>query len=57
MQHDPEQSDDDIDAKLVEARAALVRLGSSVACTAPAEFSRRRITASGLLAELPPVAV
>lgn len=35
--HDPDQSDADIDAKLDEAREALVRLGSKVQCDAPAE--------------------
>lgn len=35
--HDPDQSDDDIDAKLSEARAALAQLGSDVVCEAPAE--------------------
>ena len=35
--HDPDQTDDDIDRKLDEARAALARLGSPVACEAPAE--------------------
>jgi len=37
--HDPDQSDDDIDLKLAEARAALVRLGAAVQCEAPAEGS------------------
>ena len=55
MQHDPDQTDDDIDRKLAEARAALDRLSSAVICTAPAEFSRRRMTAAGALAELPPI--
>ncbi|MEO8144587.1 MAG: response regulator [Betaproteobacteria bacterium] len=35
--HDPDQTDDDIDAKLEETRAELARLGSSVVCEAPAE--------------------
>ena len=35
--HDPDQSDDDIDAKLDETRKELLRLGSKVACEAPAE--------------------
>jgi CheY-like chemotaxis protein/L-ascorbate metabolism protein UlaG (beta-lactamase superfamily) len=35
--HDPDQTDDDIDAKLAEMREALARLGSDVACDAPAE--------------------
>jgi len=35
--HDPDQSDDDIDLKLDEARAALAKLGASVECDAPAE--------------------
>jgi ribonuclease BN (tRNA processing enzyme) len=35
--HDPDQTDDDIDVKLRETREALARLGSSVACDAPAE--------------------
>jgi phosphoribosyl 1,2-cyclic phosphodiesterase len=38
--HDPDQSDDDIDLKLIEAREALLRLGSSVECDAPAEGSK-----------------
>ncbi|MEW6688541.1 MAG: response regulator [Pseudomonadota bacterium] len=37
--HDPEQSDADIDAKLREARDALEKRGSRVACDAPAEGS------------------
>jgi CheY-like chemotaxis protein/phosphoribosyl 1,2-cyclic phosphodiesterase len=37
--HDPDQSDDDIDVKLAETRAELVRLGSPVVCEAPAEGS------------------
>jgi phosphoribosyl 1,2-cyclic phosphodiesterase len=35
--HDPDQSDDDIDAKLEEMRNALKMLGSEVACLAPRE--------------------
>ena len=35
--HDPDQTDNDIDAKLNETRAALARLGSRVVCEAPAE--------------------
>jgi phosphoribosyl 1,2-cyclic phosphodiesterase/CheY-like chemotaxis protein len=35
--HDPDQTDEDIDAKLAETRAELLRLGSSVVCEAPAE--------------------
>ncbi len=35
--HDPEQSDDHIDAKLAQARSALEQLGSQTACYAPAE--------------------
>ena len=35
--HDPDQTDNDIDAKLSEARAALAQLGSNVVCEAPAE--------------------
>jgi len=35
--HDPDQTDDDIDAKLEETRRELVRLGSKVVCEAPAE--------------------
>ncbi len=35
--HDPDQTDDDIDIKLGETRAALERLGSKVVCEAPAE--------------------
>jgi CheY-like chemotaxis protein len=35
--HDPDQTDDDIDAKLGEMRRELERLGSRVACDAPAE--------------------
>jgi ribonuclease BN (tRNA processing enzyme) len=38
--HDPDQSDDDIDLKLKEAREALARLGSNVECNAPAEGSK-----------------
>jgi CheY-like chemotaxis protein/phosphoribosyl 1,2-cyclic phosphodiesterase len=38
--HDPDQSDDDIDLKLIETREALSRLGSSVECDAPAEGSK-----------------
>ena len=37
--HDPDQTDDDIDTKLAETRAELVRLGSAVVCEAPAEGS------------------
>ena len=37
--HDPDQTDKDIDAKLEETRAELARLGSNVACEAPAEGS------------------
>jgi len=35
--HDPDQSDDDIDLKLAETRAALAKLGANLACDAPAE--------------------
>ena len=35
--HDPDQTDDDIDAKLGETRRELERLGSKVVCEAPAE--------------------
>jgi phosphoribosyl 1,2-cyclic phosphodiesterase len=35
--HDPDQSDDDIDAKLSTARCMLERLGSETRCVAPAE--------------------
>lgn len=35
--HDPEQDDDAIDAKLLETRMALQKLGSKVLCNAPAE--------------------
>ena len=35
--HDPDQSDDDIDLKLSECRAALARLGTDLICEAPAE--------------------
>lgn len=35
--HDPDQSDDDIDAKLVAAREALAALGSNTVCEAPSE--------------------
>jgi len=38
--HDPEQTDDAIDAKLAQARAALERLDSKTRCQAPAEGSR-----------------
>ena len=37
--HDPDQTDDQIDLKLAETRAELARLGSPVACEAPAEGS------------------
>ncbi len=37
--HDPDQTDDDIDAKLAEMQAELQRLGSRVICEAPAEGS------------------
>jgi phosphoribosyl 1,2-cyclic phosphodiesterase len=37
--HDPDQTDDDIDAKLDETRRELVRLGSKTVCEAPAEGS------------------
>jgi phosphoribosyl 1,2-cyclic phosphodiesterase len=37
--HDPDQSDDDIDLKLAETRAALAKHGASVVCEAPAEGS------------------
>lgn len=37
--HDPDQTDDDIDAKLDEMRKELARLGSRVVCDAPAEGS------------------
>ena len=37
--HDPDQTDADIDAKLAEMRRELARLGSKVACEAPAEGS------------------
>jgi len=35
--HDPDQTDEHIDAKLAETRAELERLGSKVLCEAPAE--------------------
>ena len=35
--HDPDQTDDDIDAKLRETRQALERLGAGVSCDAPVE--------------------
>jgi CheY-like chemotaxis protein len=35
--HDPDQSDDDIDLKLAETRAALAQQGAAVECDAPAE--------------------
>jgi phosphoribosyl 1,2-cyclic phosphodiesterase len=35
--HDPDQTDDHIDAKLDEAREGLAKLGSKVVCEAPAE--------------------
>jgi len=38
--HDPDQTDDDIDLKLKEAREALARLGSNVVCEAPSEGSK-----------------
>jgi len=37
--HDPDQTDNDIDAKLAETRRELERLGSKVVCDAPAEGS------------------
>jgi phosphoribosyl 1,2-cyclic phosphodiesterase/CheY-like chemotaxis protein len=37
--HDPDQTDEAIDAKLAEAKAELARLGSRVVCEAPAEGS------------------
>jgi phosphoribosyl 1,2-cyclic phosphodiesterase len=37
--HDPDQTDADIDAKLAETQKELQRLGSRVACEAPAEGS------------------
>ena len=37
--HDPEQTDDDIDAKLATARDLLAELGSATECFAPAEGS------------------
>ena len=57
MHHDPEQSDDDIDRKLEDARTGLARLGSSVVCTAPVEGSRRRLSASGALTDLASIAI
>jgi phosphoribosyl 1,2-cyclic phosphodiesterase len=38
--HDPDQTDDDIDLKLVETRVQLAKLGSAVVCEAPAEGSK-----------------
>ena len=38
--HDPDQSDDDIDRKLDEARVHISRLGGNVECDAPAEKSK-----------------
>ena len=35
--HDPDQTDEDIDRKLADARDALSKLGSEVVCEAPAE--------------------
>jgi ribonuclease BN (tRNA processing enzyme) len=37
--HDPDQTDDAIDRKLDDVRAALAKLGSEVICEAPAEGS------------------
>jgi len=37
--HDPDQSDDDIDLKVAEARAALAKHGANIECEAPAEGS------------------
>jgi phosphoribosyl 1,2-cyclic phosphodiesterase len=37
--HDPDQDDADIDAKLLETRAALDKLGAHIPCDAPAEGS------------------
>ena len=55
MNHDPEQTDDDIDAKLADAKDVLNAMGSSVVCTAPAEGSRRRLSADGSVTDLPEV--
>jgi len=41
--HDPDQNDDDIDAKLKQARASLTRLGSDTLCEAPVEGSSIRL--------------
>jgi ribonuclease BN (tRNA processing enzyme) len=38
--HDPDQTDDDIDLKLVETRVQLAKLGSAIVCEAPAEGSK-----------------
>lgn len=57
MHHDPEQTDDDIDRKLEDTRAALSKLNSKVVCTAPVEGSRRRLSADGSLTELQAIPV
>ena len=41
--HDPDQTDDDIDLKLAEMRAALFRLGAVVECDAPAEKTKLKL--------------
>lgn len=41
--HDPDQSDDDIDAKLAQARKVLADLGSDVECLAPNEGTQVKI--------------
>ena len=43
--HGPDEDDDAIDAKLAKARSVLDALGSSTICTAPAEGTRRIISA------------
>jgi CheY-like chemotaxis protein/phosphoribosyl 1,2-cyclic phosphodiesterase len=57
MHHDPDQTDDDIDRKLDDARSGLARMRSSVVCTAPVEGSRKRLGADGQLTELKQVAM
>ena len=41
--HDPDQTDDDIDAKLATARALLEERGSKVVCEAPTDHTHLKI--------------
>jgi hypothetical protein len=45
--HDPDQTDDDIDAKLADAQAQLASLGSQTRCLAPAEGDAIDIALAG----------